>query len=733
MKAVSWFGCAALAAGVGTWVYLADGPDMPGREVRIKGGRTMIAFMPEILKKSHLSVNFAKAKEDCDMCSLPGFQIKESDLSFRVVDGKFASFDNGKISHAGSFKVTGGKKSFNAEELTIKTKEDGSLSLAVETAKGSLVAFDLRAPRTLHRSKAKELVMRDMDILISDELAAELGDMELAGEEVGTMTMYAQSEAVDGEGDVVVAEEAPAAGLDISLSAMSNLAVASNPVAKVGTYPNGRTGLTMSTTSCNVGTVVVPWNAPMQTTHPIIALNVYRLMNGRFEHVGWSWLKHGFLSTNSGGCGSCQNPGTGSLLGLGCSDTYGTGNNADRFYLGGRDEVNPFTGVWTCTNSWFSNYQNDCTRRNPAASTLDAVDHRIDVLDSDLGNAGARYFYEAYYILPNDINTYNNLGSREATLSWTGSSWSINPSVDTMIQGPAINRWGEMRGTTSLPGDGDVIVAVQTTDNGNGTWRYEYAVYNHNADRQVREFSVPMPYGATVTNIGFRDIDRNAANQWTATQQDHALVWSSPAFGSPNGNPLKYSSVFNFRFDANVPPATALATMGAYKPGSGTTMSAASKGPLFLVGPTSFSIINGSQRSGNLDSLSDLDSDKLVLGPVNSGLRSGTGISTSSFAPAGAITKITLGATSSNTLTTGGGAVQTIELWNWNTSAYEVVDTRPATNTDSSTTISITTNASRFVNSSTREVKAQIMHSTNIGTAGDRWTMAFDQIGVHFN
>lgn len=736
MKPIFSWGIAACAVGAGTWALTSSKPNVPGREVLIKGGRTAINFLPNTLKETRLDVDFSKVldKNGCPTCSLPGFQIENSNLRYRVVDGKLAKFDEGKISHRGDFKLKSAGKTISADEMTIApTGKDGELSLSVDAKSGPFVAFDLRKPRNVHQATKKQVILQDMEVLVSDQLAKELGKPELAGEMVGSITLYAESEPADGGGDIQYAEEAPAAaGLDVALSAMGSLSVASNPTAKVGTYPNGRTGLTMSTTSCNVGTVNIPWNAPMQTTHPVIALNLYRLQNGRFEQVGWSWLKHGFLATNSNGCGTCQNPGTGSLLGVNCSDTYGTGNNGDRTYLGGRDEVNPFTGVWTCTNSWFSNYQNDCTRRNPGSVTIDAVDHRLDCLDSDLGNAGARYFYEAYYITGgNDINTYNNLGSREASLSWTGSTWSI-ATLDNMIQGPALNRWGDMRSTATPQSEGDVIVAVQVTDNGNGTWHYEYAVYNHNLDRQVREFSVPLPFGATLTNIGFHDVDRDANNSWTATQSDHALTWSSPTFGSANTNPLKYSSIFNFRFDANVQPATTSSALGLFKPGQNGSLTAASKGPLFLEPVTSFSLVNATQRSGNLASLEDADADRLTLGPEDFSSRSGSGIITSDTAPAGAVNQITLGVRSSNTLT-GLAANQTIELWNWNTSAWEVLDTRTTTTSDSTALLTITSNAARFVNTSTREVKLRVLHTSNVGSSGNRWTLSIDQVGFHYN
>lgn len=732
MKATYLWVTAAVVVVAGTALRGLTQPDLPWREVRIKGGRTALYLLPTTLKQSKLGVDFHKSKTaDCDSCSLPGFQFSNGDLQFRVVDGKVTGFDQGKISHKGVFNLTGGGKTIRAEQMTIAPKgHNGDLSLAVESSNGSFVAFDVRKPKMLVQTNPENVVFNDMEVLVSEDLAEELGTPELAGESVGSITLYANYEPADGGGAVEYAEASPEfVGIDIKLSAMGSLSVASNPTAKVGAYPTGRTGLTMSTTSCNVGTVNIPWNAPMLTTHPVIALNLYRQLNGRFEQVGWSWLKHGFLSTNSNGCGSCQNPGTGALLGINCSDTYGPGNNGDRTYLGGRDEVNPFTGVWTCTNSWFSNYLPDCTRRNPGAVTLDAVDHRLDCLDVDLGNANARYFYEAFYITPDDINTYNNLGSREATISWNGSSWVISTTT-AMLEGPAIQRWGDTRSTATPQTEGDVIVAVQVTNNGNGTWHFEYAVYNHNLDRQVREFSVPLPYGAQVSNVGFHDIDRDAGNAWVATQTDHALTWSSPTFGSANTNPLKYSSVFNFSFDTNVQPATTTNRLGLFKPGQLTNLNAATNGPLFLEPVDSFSPITALVRAGNLASLEDADGDRVKLGVIGPASINTRGISTSDTAPAGAITQITMGVRSYITLQ---NRIQKIELFNWSTNLYEVVDSRPAPLIETTAIFSITTNANRFVNTSTREVKARIVHTGLVNGSLTPWDMYIDQVGFHYN
>ena len=78
----------------------------------------------------------------------------------------------------------------------------------------------------------------------------------------------------------------------------------------------------IGTTSCNIGDEELLWIAN-SNQHPVIGQNLFRLKGGRFEQVGQAWLKHGFtaLQQNACGCG-CNPSGTGTRLGVGCSDPY---------------------------------------------------------------------------------------------------------------------------------------------------------------------------------------------------------------------------------------------------------------------------------------------------------------------------------------------------------------------------------------------------------------------------
>jgi hypothetical protein len=339
----------------------------------------------------------------------------------------------------------------------------------------------------------------------------------------------------------------------------------------------------VGTNACNAGDEPVNW-INGGTQHPVIAQNFYRLKNGRFEQIGQSWLKHGFASTN-GACPTCEQPPLGGQqLGVHCSDAYGSGLNGGQGYLGPRSEVNATTGAFLWPHG------------SPADTSV--VGGRLQVHYPDVDpaqNAGARYFAEGHYVTADDAsfvnpdplydihgNGLNNATWREINMS-NPAAGSIPFINNDHAMEPAIMAWQEIDSSVVLADadyldqnvTGRFIVGAKVTNNGNGTWTYEYAVYNHNADRAGGSFSVPVPPGATVTNIGFHDVDSHSGEpydltDWGSAVSGGAVTWTTQPYAqNVNANALRWGTLYNFRFTADVAPnADGSATVGLFKPAS---------------------------------------------------------------------------------------------------------------------------------------------------------------------
>jgi hypothetical protein len=199
------------------------------------------------------------------------------------------------------------------------------------------------------------------------------------------------------------------------------------------------------------------------------------------------------------------------------------------------------------------------------------------------GSPNFVYFYEACYFVQGDQNLHNNWASRPCSFFWDASAnhWQVTSQAVSLTLGPALERWGEMRTYADMASDdGQVLLAVQTTDLGGGMWHYEYALFNRNSDRAIRSFSLPVAGVANITNIGFHDNNNNAGDDWPVTLDAGTIRWSIPAYESNiNGNGLTFGSMFNFRFDAQAAPSNVMGVVGPWK-SPFIEVVAATKGPL---------------------------------------------------------------------------------------------------------------------------------------------------------
>ncbi len=358
----------------------------------------------------------------------------------------------------------------------------------------------------------------------------------------------------------------------------------------------GICAFSIGTTSCNLGTVPLEW-IENSARHPVIAQNFFRLKNGRFEQIGMSWLKHGFCALQENICGSCSPYGGCCCdhLGLLCSDPYTASLNGGQTRLGPRSEVNAATGVYPWPHYLRSQTGNAIFKR---------LQVRADDLNPALNPAGTLYFGEGQYVALDDAiagNKNNNASYRRFTYNWsTGGNTvsTISWSGTTQRQKPAIQAWQDNDPTVTIvnvdvPGDGRFIVGYKVTDNGNGTWSYEYAIQNLNSNRAGQSFSVPAP-GAVLSNIGFHDVDYHSGDgtpngstqdgtDWSAVEAGGAVTWATLTEGvNPNANALEWSTLYNFRFTANRAPVAATATLGLFRGGAGS-VSVAVQGPACLL------------------------------------------------------------------------------------------------------------------------------------------------------
>jgi hypothetical protein len=357
------------------------------------------------------------------------------------------------------------------------------------------------------------------------------------------------------------------------------------------------TGYALATESCNLGDEDLPWFAS-SSNHPVIAQNLYRLEDGRLEQIGMSWLKHGFTALAGSTCSNdCQNPFDGNFLGVNCSDPYSAGLNGDQDGSFGTGGLGPRSEVDADTGAFLFPYGSQGQSGN-------AIYKRLQVHNADIDpslNAGARYFAEGQYVTPQDSaadNQDNNASYREVLVgSFSQGGWEINLVGQTQREKPAIEAWRDVDPgvdvqAIDIAGEGRLMLASKCSDNGDDTWHYEYALYNMNSHRSVGSFTVPLEPTAQVTGVGFHDVDYHSGEpydltDWPATVDGDSMTWATDPFDvDMNANALRWGTLYNFRFDADIGPGTTDATIGLFRPGMPESVTGSICAPLGTgVGP----------------------------------------------------------------------------------------------------------------------------------------------------
>lgn len=342
------------------------------------------------------------------------------------------------------------------------------------------------------------------------------------------------------------------AGPDLTVSDITS----TNSYGAVG----GVRAYSVAGTLCNLGDEPVVYSTA-NADHPVVAQNMYRMVGGRFEQIGMSWLFNTTIPLQTQTCGPCTPTGGFGALGAGCSDPHSAGLAGSQNGLSRRSEVDPTAGSIAFP-------------QDGVHTTGNAVFKRLQVREADLQAVGARYFVELQCVAPDDAaagNGANNASWREVAVN---GALGLSFVGATTPGEPAIFAWGAagaLVSTVEVPGGGRVHVGSLATDNGDGTWAYRYTVHNLDAGRGIGGFAVP--FGAGATGLEFRDVEHHSGEpydgtDWAAVADAAGVAWSTDSYAdNPDANAIRWGTAYSFGFVSAHAPAMGSADLALFGPG----------------------------------------------------------------------------------------------------------------------------------------------------------------------
>ena len=614
LKTLALATAAVLSAGVaGTPALAAPAAAVRAQQWTVMGGTVGVRWNTDLAGDLGLKLAATggqRGRQNGDEADV--FTLRQTGgLNFRVRNGNLSEFTGGLLQASGGYVVQAPFGRIDLTDFRLTPRAGTKTMLDVVGADGQVWFYVDRLMYELIDA-GQRLAVRTMDLRITPELAQRLGQPEVAHWVVadlsvtsdvvrqGTLDATAASTKWHGLPVPGVAGATYQADLFMQNFTMQY----SRCDTCTGAGGNGRVVFTPSSTlrnNVNNGTLSptvagdprgtssalyaadIPWyqkfsgNFPPYNNdqHPYLIWNLYRLnADGSIDQIGRSGVKHAFLTLNT----AClDDPLDSHILGRGCSDVYSASNNDATNALGPRSEIIPSTNQWGRCGSVYDTNCDGVMNNVPA----DSYAQRLVVRESQFSGAaqtGATFLFESWYLARQDINILNSMGTTRATFSRPNTVWVVGGN-DQYKLGPAIDRWvdpsapgANARNVTVTTPEGNVKVAVKTTDLGGGRWRYDYAVMNLDFARARTEgaepnlrvtsalgfdnFSVPIGT-ATVSDFVFSDGDLDASNDWVMSVRDGRLYWQSFV----RNNALNWGTLFRFSFIANQPPAANAVTM----------------------------------------------------------------------------------------------------------------------------------------------------------------------------
>lgn len=313
-------------------------------------------------------------------------------------------------------------------------------------------------------------------------------------------------------------------------------------------------GYSFGVTYCNIGDS--PASVVDSTmSHPVLSMGMYSYdpSTMRFTMIGISHVEHQFAPLQSSACGECAPSGSFQLLGVGCSTPTGPGLMGAQGDLGPRSEVDayysafayPFTGINQNGNAIFK---------------------RLQAHESALTTPDARFFFESIVVANDEAaagNQNNNVSWRETLVNT--SSFNATPIGDTARDSAAINAWSAIDPDVLVteylvPGRGVVVVGSRAHDLGDGTYRYDYNVYNQNLNVGLDEFQVQL--ATTPSDLYFNAVDHHSTvdediddSDWDASVANGRILWTPVEIANPDlRNTIRWGTMHTFSFVTEAQP-----------------------------------------------------------------------------------------------------------------------------------------------------------------------------------
>ena len=542
-------------------------------------------------------------------------------IDFEIANAHYAYPANGALASAATLAFVHGERRIEPK-LALRARAPGEGGLVFSDASGAvwLVATDVHQHFDAERGS---LAMTHLDLRIGPALARWKRHAALEGRAIGVLHL-AMSGAADA--DFARAKQVaactspswpgtPGTNTDVALISMPRLDVycdgalsgGAGNCSNTGVNPSANLKFLPSVRLKNVGSADVPWYPKFSGSspptpypygsldqHPFLVWNVYRLSaDGRFEQIARSGVKHAFATGNE----NCSCPDA-NILAPQCEDPYDAGSNDWEFMLGPRREVLANDAIFAKCNSVFDPNCDGSQADRSDPTPNPALRHRAPLHESELMAAnwpGARYFVDAWYVIRDDANLYNTMGSREFTPVWvtTGSPsfWRMDLAGDAtpMPNGAVIDRWvapacaaPNARNSEVVTDNGRLKLAVRVTALPNSRWRYDYALMNFDyavpvterretdiggvrvlRNRGIAALRLPVPAATATDGYGTHDATGSASDDWVATRTPGSL-----AFAAPAENTLDWGSMYRFSFIADAAPVNGTVALAVFEPGT---------------------------------------------------------------------------------------------------------------------------------------------------------------------